>query len=142
MFDQTTGVAASNPALFTADTTGLGQIAAVNPDGTLNSPANPAPAGSVLMLFATGEGQSSPAAQDGTLAGAAAAALPHPKQSVAVAIGGVQGSFDAGGAPGEIVGLMQINVVIPLFQSPGSAVPVAIMIGSNYSQVGLTIAVK
>jgi uncharacterized protein (TIGR03437 family) len=50
----------------------------------------------------------------------------------------------AGPAPGEIAGLMQINVPLPLGLKTGSAVPVAIFVGSAIatSQSNVTIAVK
>jgi uncharacterized protein (TIGR03437 family) len=50
----------------------------------------------------------------------------------------------AGPAPGEIAGLMQINVPIPLGLKPGSAVPVAIFVGDalSSSQSNVTIAVR
>ena len=49
---------AVNPALFTAN--GSGAVAAVNQDGTYNSLANPAARGSTIVIFVTGEGQTSP----------------------------------------------------------------------------------
>ena len=49
--------AATAPGVFTADGSGRGQAAAVNQDGTRNGPGAPAAGGSVLSLFATGEGQ-------------------------------------------------------------------------------------
>src|SRR5262249_45709537 len=45
-----------SPALFTADGRGVGQIAAVNQDGSINNVANPAKAGSYITLFGTGQG--------------------------------------------------------------------------------------
>jgi len=58
-------VAASAPGVFTLDSTGRGQAAALNQDGSINTAVNPAPAGSIVSLFATGEGQTSPAGVDG-----------------------------------------------------------------------------
>jgi uncharacterized protein (TIGR03437 family) len=48
----------------------------------------------------------------------------------------------AGGAPGEIAGLMQINAVIPQDIQTGNAVPVLVTVGSGISQLGVTIAVR
>jgi len=42
--------------ILTADSSGKGQGAIVNQDGTINSASNPAPAGSVMLVFAKGGG--------------------------------------------------------------------------------------
>ena len=61
-------VAASNPGIFTISSTGSGQGAILNEDGTLNSSTNAARMGSIMVLYATGEGQTVPAGIDGKLA--------------------------------------------------------------------------
>ena len=50
----------SAPGLFTLDSMGTGQAAAVNQDGSINTVLAPAPIGSIISMFATGEGQTSP----------------------------------------------------------------------------------
>src|SRR5260221_11504376 len=55
-----TGVA-TTPALFTADSSGVGQALIINEDGSANSTTNPAPRGSYVTAFLTGEGQIDPA---------------------------------------------------------------------------------
>src|SRR5450755_407742 len=55
------------PGIFTAASSGTGQVAAMNQDGTVNSPVNPAARGSIITFFATGEGQTNPAGVDGKL---------------------------------------------------------------------------
>ena len=130
--------AATAPGVFTADGSGRGQAAAVNQDGTSNATASPAPAGSVLSLYATGEGQTSPAGVDGK---PAAAPLPQPLAPVTVTIGGVSAQvLYAGGAPGQIAGLMQVNVVVPSGLS--GAVPLVLTAGGVPSQPGVTVAVR
>jgi uncharacterized protein (TIGR03437 family) len=47
----------------------------------------------------------------------------------------------AGGAPGAIAGLTQINAQIPAGVTPGAAVQVVVQIGVWKSQTGVTIAV-
>jgi uncharacterized protein (TIGR03437 family) len=42
------------PGLFTLDSSGKGQAAAMNRDGSINSPAKPAMAGDVISLYGTG----------------------------------------------------------------------------------------
>ena len=68
-------VASSASGVFTLDSSGMGQAAAVNQDGSINSAAHPAPPGSIISLYATGEGQTSPAGVDGK---PAQAPLPQP----------------------------------------------------------------
>ena len=109
------------PAIFTvAD--GVGQAAAINQDGTVNSASNPAVRGSVIVLYATGQGQD--------------------QSAVSLTIGGYTAALVyAGPAPG-FDGLMQINAQIPGgFLAPGVS-PVVLSIGTAASQDGVTIAVK
>ena len=137
----TVAVAASAPGLFTQDSSGGGQAAAVNQDGSVNTPSTPARIGSVISLFATGEGQTLPPGSDGT---PASGTPPTPILPVNVTIGGVTVNElqYVGGAPGEVAGLLQINVQIPASVTPGSAVPVLIRVGGATSQSGVTIAVS
>jgi len=48
----------------------------------------------------------------------------------------------AGGAPGAVAGLTQINAQVPASVTPGSAVPLVVQIGTVQSQTGITIAVQ
>jgi uncharacterized protein (TIGR03437 family) len=130
--------AATAPAVFTADGSGRGQAAAVNQDGTPNAPPAPAPAGSVLSLFATGAGQTSPPGIDGKVA---AAPLPEPLAPVSVTVGGVAAEVRfAGGASGQIAGVLQVNLVVPGGLS--GVVPVVLTVGGVPSQTGVTVAVR
>ena len=130
--------AVTAPGVFTADGSGRGQAAAVNQDGTANGIATPAPAGSVLTLFATGEGQTIPAGVDGKLG---VAPLPTPVAPVTVTIGGAVAVVRyAGGAPGQIAGVMQVNVVVP--GGVSGAVPVSVSVGGAVSQGGVTVVVR
>ena len=52
----TLSTAAAAPALFTTDSSGKGQGAILNQDGSANGPTNPAAKGSIVVLFGTGEG--------------------------------------------------------------------------------------
>jgi uncharacterized protein (TIGR03437 family) len=130
--------AATAPGVFTLDASGRGQAAAVNQNGTLNGTAAPAAAGSVLSLYATGEGQTLPAGVDGK---PAAPPLPQPVAKVTVTIGGVAAEVRyAGGAPGLIAGVMQVNVVVPAGLT--GAVPVVLTAGGVASQPGVTVALR
>jgi len=133
-------VSGSAPGLFTLDSTGKGQAVILNANGSINSPANPAKPGEVISLFATGEGETAPAGVDGQLA---STSPPHPLLSVSVSIGGttVTPNF-AGGAQGEIAGVIRIDVAIPAGITGGPAVPVMVTVGASSSQQGVTIAVQ
>ncbi len=131
-------VASAVPGLFTANSSGSGQVAALNQDNTLNSVAQPAAQESTIVLFATGEGQTSPAGVDGKLA---AAPLPQPLQNVTVTIGELPATVRyAEGAPGEVAGVLQINASIPAGVF-GSSVPIVVQVGNARSQTGATIEV-
>ena len=132
-------LAPSAPALFTMDSTGKGQAAALNEDGSLNAASRPAKVGSIVVLYATGEGQTSPAGVDGK---PATTPLPKPLLPVQVTIDGKPAEvLYAGGAPGIVAGLMQINARIPTGAQVGT-VPVVITVGAVTSQPGVSIAVS
>src|SRR5262249_16769349 len=97
------------PSIFSADYTGSGQGAILNQDGvTVKSTENAAAKGSVISIFATGEGQTDPAGVDGELA--RGSTLPKPKGRVEVSIGGKPAEvLYAGAAPGLVAGLFQVN---------------------------------
>jgi uncharacterized protein (TIGR03437 family) len=131
-------VTATAPGLFSADSTGQGQGAIQNEDGSYNSPSNPAAAGSIVVLYATGEGQTTPGGVDGQMAGQT---LIKPRLPVTVAVGGQNAEIRyAGAAPGEVAGMMQINIVLPFV--PAGNVPITLSVGGTASQTSLTVAVK
>jgi uncharacterized protein (TIGR03437 family) len=133
-------VATVAPGIFTLDASGRGQGAIVNLDGTVNSPGNPAPAGSYVAVYATGEGQTNPAGVDGKPGDTAP---PRPIQSVSATVGGVNAQVQyAGGVPGLLAGLSQINVQIPQGIASGSSVPIFLTFGGQPTQVNVTLAVK
>ena len=128
----------ASPAIFTA-ADGAGQAAALNEDGSFNSPDNPAPRGSVIVLFATGEGQTDPPGADGQPAGLPA---PVPVLPVRVQIGGYNATITyAGEAPG-FAGLLQVNAIVPGGFAPTGILPVILQVGNTTSPAGVTIAVR
>ncbi len=133
-------VAATAPGLFTIDQSGQGQGVVLNSDNvTVNSPATPASVGSVVILWATGEGLTDPPGVDGRLA---VDVLPKPLAAVSVDIGGLPATIQyAGAAPGNMPGLVQINAQMSPNVQPGNQIPVHVKIGANTSQDGVTIAV-
>jgi uncharacterized protein (TIGR03118 family) len=129
-------VAASAPGIFTLDTSGKGPAVAFNQDGSLNSASNAASAGSVVALFGTGEGMTEPAGQDGLVENDVFRTSVAP---VTATVGGKAAQVTyAGSAPGQLSGVMQVEVVIPSGAGTG-AVPVVLTIGSASSQTTATI---
>ncbi len=124
------------PSLFTLDFSGKGQAAAVNGDGSVNGSAHPAASGSFISLYATGLGQTNPPGSDGAVA---AQPLPQPSQTVTATIGGKAATVQyAGGAPGIVQGVSQINLQVPPGLTPG-ANAVVISIGGVSSPAGVTV---
>ncbi len=132
-------VLASAPGIFTANASGKGIANAANQDGTLNSVSSPAAAGSILTFYATGEGVLSSGLPDGILA---APPLVRPALPVAVKIGGQSAQVQyAGIAPGLVVGVMQVNVVVPAGAGSGAA-ELILTAGTNSSPSGVTVQLK
>jgi uncharacterized protein (TIGR03437 family) len=135
------GVQAANPAVFTISNQPFGPAIAQNQDGTLNSATSPAPKGSIIVLYATGTGQTIPPGSDGAVP--PDSALPKPKLPVLVTIGSQNAQiFYAGDAPG-FVGLTQLNIGVPASLVGGGAQPITLQVGSfplNQSNVTIYVA--
>ena len=130
------------PGLFTSDSSGQRQIAALNDDLSVNSAGNPATRGKALVLYGTGEGQTSPASVEGSRV-PTVAPLPQTPLQVLVSIGGqiAQVAY-AGETPGLLSGLMQINVTVPANAPVGANVPVVVSINGRSTQNNATVAIK
>ena len=126
--------------IFSADASGAGQAIVLNQDGGINSPDNPASSGSVVTLWATGAGQLTPAVIDGAVD---AGNRPQPVLPVLAQIGGqVADVLYAGGAPGIVEGVIQVNLRIPTAGQTGAAVPLVLRVGNSLSQPGITLAIQ
>jgi uncharacterized protein (TIGR03437 family) len=116
----------ARPGLFRfleADNTAT--AAAVNQDGTINSQAHPAPVGSIVALYGTGFGKTTPPTTDGQPLNNTAAFYGADSH---VSVNGQNAEvLYAGPAPG-FVGLTQINARIP--QVPAGANAVQTIIGA------------
>ncbi len=131
-------VTAVAPGLFTSDFSGTGQGFIMNQDGSINSAANPADRNSIVSLYATGAGQTSPTSFDGEIGGSV-----PPQLQVSATIGGVPAPVSyAGGGQRLVAGGLQINVTVPAGIAPGDAVPVLIIVSTTSSQTGVTMAVR
>ena len=133
-------VASQIPAIFTLNGSGTGQAAAINnKDGSINGAAHPAKVGDYVQLYITGAGQTNPAGTDGLIN---VGAGPVPIGAVTVTIGGQNATVNfAGGAPGAVAGVIQVNAQIPSGITVGGAVPVVVQVGTSDSQPGVTLAV-
>ena len=133
-------VAATAPGIFTLNTSGSGEAVAFNQDGTLNSATNPASAGTVVVLYGTGEGVTEPPGTDGLMAGSML--FRTPVADVSVTIGGQAALVAyAGSSPGQVTGILQVEAVVPPGAGTG-AVPVVLKIGAASSQTTATIFVQ
>jgi uncharacterized protein (TIGR03437 family) len=135
---------AASPALLTVNASGSGQVYVLNQDGTQNSPSNPAPRGSTIALFGTGQGAVPGAPADGQPPQGLVTTPEMPRVIIGTNFVPDENVTFSGLAP-NWVALWQINVTIPDIVAPGNAVVVALLyrgIPSNDPQrVRTTIAV-
>ena len=133
-------VVPASPAIFLLNAAGQGAI--LNQDSTVNGAGNPAARDSVIVIYATGEGQTSPQGLDGTIPGRSTA-LKTPLLRVRVRIGGQEAEVQyAGSAPFLVSGAMQINAKVPAGVLPGPAVPIEVIVGDAASPAGVTVSVR
>lgn len=127
------------PAVFAWYRDGRQYAAMINQDGTLNGPDNPAPPGSVVTIFATGAGQTTPGGVDGQIAGLP---LPKPIQPVAVEIGvdTYAEVLYAGAAPGLMEGVLQVNFRVP--EGEGGVTSFRLMVGDYKLTMGVYFVVE
>ena len=131
-------VAPAVPGVFSQDATGSGAGLILNPDNTLNTPQNPIAAGNYIQLLATGAGTIVGGAADGAPAsGAGAQTL-----TVTATVAGVNAPIlYAGPAPGDVNGVLQVDLTIPPATASGPQ-PLVILVNGVASQGGVTVAVK
>lgn len=137
-------VADTAPGIFTMSGTGSGQGAILNQDLTLNSSQNPAARGSIGVLYITGDGALTPQGADGEVA--SPGQTRRPVQSIQLRIGGIvvpaSGILYGGSAPGLVLGVGQVNFVIPNTVTPGAAVTVEVAVGGTTSAGSATMAIQ
>jgi uncharacterized protein (TIGR03437 family) len=133
------------PGLFTQNASGSGPGAILNQDNSLNGPGNRAAKGSIVQVYMTGEGQTSPPSVTGTITTATLPppqVTPAPLLAVGVTINGLPALYVyAGEAPGLVAGMMQLNVQIPANAASGD-LPIVVSIGGKASQNGVTVSVQ
>jgi len=143
-------VQAAVPGIYTQNFQGTGPGAILNQDGvTGNGPGTPAARNSVVSVYMTGEGQTSPG---GTTGAIAPVNVPVPWKQPLLKATATVANLPAvvqyyGSAPGLVSGVMQVNVQIPA-STPSGAVPIVILLtdpetGFSYSTQGkVTVAVQ
>ncbi|HMV81590.1 MAG TPA: carboxypeptidase regulatory-like domain-containing protein [Blastocatellia bacterium] len=113
----TANVAEAAPGILTTDLSGKNQAIALNSDFSPNSDfgklpgARPEASGNVVVIYATGIGNTNPPVADG--APAPGNPLAVATGATSVSIGGVAAEVQFSGLAPGFVGLWQINVVIP-----------------------------
>jgi uncharacterized protein (TIGR03437 family) len=133
-------VVASAPGLFTLNTSGAGGVVALNQDGSINSTTNAAARGSVVVLYATGEGTTDPPSADGVIANGDI--FREPILQVGLSIGGAPAQvLYAGSSPGNVAGIMEVEAIVPTGSQTGQAA-VVLTVGTANSQTNATITVK
>ncbi len=126
------------PGLFTADSSGDGQAAALNQDGSVNGPQNPAAPGEIVVFYGTGGGLTTATPIDGAAAEGPAELLAE----VEVRIGFQPAQvLYAGAAPGLVHGVIQLNVLMDPELPVSAATPVDLWIGGVQSPGAPTVAV-
>lgn len=112
------------------------RVTAAAPGIFVNASGSPVPNtsaahGQVVSLYITGDGLVSPALATGAApaAGTTVANLPKPRQTVSVTVGGVPAPIQFIGIPVGLVGVTQINYLIPA-QVPAGSQPVIVTVGS------------
>ena len=128
----------SVPGIFVLNAAGQGAI--INQDGTVNSAKNGAAIGSVVSIYATGQGQTNPAGDEwGDRHGcfAAAAAIAGHGSDRRIARHGVVRWSRAGSARGVHAGQRDRA----LGHSAGTSVSIDVSVGTAASQSGVTIAI-
>jgi len=138
--------AAAAPGIFTQNLSGSGPGAILNQNYTVNGPSQPASKGSIVQVFMTGEGITTPTHVTGkvtTLNTSGVGSLtPVPLLLVSATVGGQPALVTfAGEAPGLVAGVLQVNVQIPTTVSSGS-IQIVISVGTNTTQSGVTVTVQ
>ncbi len=134
----------TSPAIFTLNTTGSGQGAVVNQDGSVNGALSatlkPATQNSVISVYITGAGQTSPVGTTGSVS--PSNQLLRITAPVTATIGGQNANVEfIGAAPGLITGVFQVNLRTPA-GIVGNTLPLSISINGVATPVGPTIAVQ
>jgi uncharacterized protein (TIGR03437 family) len=123
-------VAATHPGLFPA---------VWNQDLTLNSAANPAAPGSIIVVYATGQGVTVPPSPTGAYPGDI---LPEPVAATTLRVGGMEAEILFRGQTPGTAGVMQVNARLAQGLAAGESIPIVLEVGGAQSQQGVTLSVR
>lgn len=129
----------AEPGIFTVNSSGSGAGVVTDATGALISESNPARAGDVVIVYATGLGTTKPRVASGQ-----ASPSSPPAQTVSAVtayIGGQRAGVEFAGLTPGLVGLYQVNVRIPADVQAGNAVELYLEQSQSASNK-VTIAVK
>ena len=133
-------VVATVPDLYTADESGSGPGIFINEDGSINSSSHPAPHGTMVTMYGTGEGFLVPQLPKGALV----ISTPYPTMPATptVTIAGQPAEVRyAGAAPFFPLGVFEIDVRIPPGIPVGNA-RVSVTMGDRSTTRIVTVAVQ
>jgi uncharacterized protein (TIGR03437 family) len=133
----TVTVASAAPSIFLVDTNGTGAVVK-NSDFSLITAANKAKAGDVIVIYSTGLGQTTPAAQTGVLLKPPSSGFNN-TGTVTVTVGGQNAAVIYSIASPGFAGLYQTAVTIP--SGVTGSVPVVLSLGTTKSNT-VNIAVQ
>jgi uncharacterized protein (TIGR03437 family) len=119
------------PAFFLRDFAGDLEAAALNADGSINSAANPAKAGSLISIWGTGAGPTNPPSVTGAITPLSPLAFATLPVTAQVNNTNAQVQF-IGAAPALSSGVFQVNIIIPA-NAPSGSDPVSISVGGVLS---------
>lgn len=138
----------ADPGLFTIDSSGRGQAAALNYNSTtqtysINAAGNPVAKGSILVLFLTGGGITTPLPLPDGQVIPLTTPVPRLAGQVSVSIGGDGAPVQSATAvPGSIAGLVQLNISVPSSIKAAKDHSVVVTIGGRSSPATATVSVK
>ncbi len=125
-------VANAIPAIFPG--------AVLNQDSSANSPQNGAEPGSIIVFYATGEGQTDPRGSTGAITGDV---LPKPVLNVVVQIGGRTAEIlYAGAAPGLPAVVIQVNARVPDDATRGADAQLYLIVGDTRSPSTAHVSIR
>lgn len=152
----TVDIAATAPGLFTLNASGTGSALVLNYNATtgaytVNSAQNPAAIGQTVVFFLTGEGDYASSVYTPETGFIVPLTPPvstgvYPELSTlpTVTFGSVQATnvAYAGPIPTSMLGLLQMNVVVPVGVSAGNAIALQVTIGTTQTQANVTVAIQ
>jgi uncharacterized protein (TIGR03437 family) len=129
-----------DPGIYTVSGDGKGQARALNEDGSVNSADNPAPKGSVVTIFATGLGTTTPDLTDGAIAKQPLLVV---DSLVEIRIGSKQAEVVfAGGVEGQVAGMSQVKARVPADAPSGPSVTLILQVEGYGTQYETTLSIN